>query len=200
VEQVHFCGTALHFVEQFYTLWNSSTFLGQKVELIHIVRITCLSRTVAPRKNGTGIESGSRFQKFWNSDSHHGTYVTKFEGNDLNFMLFPIAEQYSNACYIKANFQKIHKSDPNQLFYFKSYRRSYSLLVAILDSCLKDDIYSLNSTAATSINFPHRGEGGPDTAAEHCKIGWTLRRNHMTFTLLWTLRRNSRVEHMLLLS
>jgi hypothetical protein len=30
-----------------------------------------------------------------------------------------------------------------------------------------------------------------DGTAELCKKGWTLRQNHMTLTLLWTLRRNS---------
>ena len=46
-------------MEQFYKKWNCSTFLGQKVELLHILWITWLLKSgAALRKSRIGTESG----------------------------------------------------------------------------------------------------------------------------------------------
>ena len=51
----------------------------------------------------------------------------------------------------------------------------------------------------TAVETTAEDATAEDSTAELCKKGWTLRRNHMTLTLLWTLRRNGWAEKMSLL-
>ena len=48
----------------------------------------------------------------------------------------------------------------------------------------------------TAVDTTAEDATAEDGTAELCRKGWTVRRNHLTLTLLWTLRRNGRAEQL----
>ena len=48
----------------------------------------------------------------------------------------------------------------------------------------------------TAVDTTAEDTTAEDGTAELCRKGWTVRRNHLTLTLLWTLRRNDRAEQL----